>query len=164
MLKIRNALPPDADFISALITSLAHLFYASPNGSGAESFKDAITPQALVLYLVRLDINYLAGEEDGTLCGVVALRGHRHLQHLFVVPAFQRRGIGRELWLAARNAAIAAGYAGDFTVNSSMNAVLVYQRFGFKSVGGPQQNNGLIFQPMELTQATDETLAVPSRT
>lgn len=161
MLKIRNALPPDADLISALITSLAHLFYASPDGNGAGNFKDAITPQALTVYLARPDINYLIAEESGVFCGAAALREHRHLQHLFVMSAFQGRGIGTQLWLASRNAAISAGYQGEFTVNSSMNAVPVYQRFGFKSVGEPQQNKGLIFQPMKLTQATEDALAAP---
>lgn len=156
MLKIRNAIPPDAELISALITSLAYLFYASADGNGAENFREAITPQALALYLVRADISYLVGEEDGTFCGVVALRKHRHLQHLFVVPVLQGRGIGRQLWMATRDAAMAAGNPGEFTVNASLNAVSVYQRFGFESASGPKQNNGLVFQPMKLVCATGE--------
>lgn len=164
MWKIRNAIPPDADLISALITSHAHLFYASPDGNGAENFKDAITPQALALYLTRPDINYLIAEESGVFCGAAALREHRHLQHLFVVPACQRHGVGGQLWRAVRDAAMVAGNPGEFTVNSSINAVPVYRRFGFESVGEPQQNNGLIFQPMKLTQATADKLAAPSHT
>jgi Acetyltransferase (GNAT) domain len=35
-----------------------------------------------------------------------------------------------------------------------LNAVAVYQRFGFESVGGPMQDNGLVFQPMKLVCAT----------
>jgi GNAT superfamily N-acetyltransferase len=156
MLKIRNATPPDADRISALITSLAHLFLASPDGAGADNFREAITPQALALYMMRPDIGYLIAEENGVFCGAVALREHRHLQHLFVAPIFQGRGIGWWLWASARDAAMAAGNPGEFTVNASLNAVPVYQRFGFESVGGPQQSNGLVFQPMRLVLVKDE--------
>lgn len=133
-----------------MITSLAHLFLALPDGNEAAKFREAITPQALALYLARPDIDYRVAEEDGVFCGAAALREHRHLQHLFVVPAFQQRGIGWQLWRAVRGAAMAAGNAGEFTLNASLNAVPVYRRFGFKSVGGPQQHKGLIFQPMKL--------------
>lgn len=163
MLKIRNAMPPDAELISTLITSLTYLFHASPGGEGAEKFNEAITPQALALYMARPDINYLLGEEEGTLCGAIALREHQHLHHLFVVPAFQGRGIGRQLWVAARDAAMAAGNPGEFTVNASLNAVPVYQRFGFTSTGELQQKNGLIFQPMNLVCLPGEAPALPSQ-
>ncbi len=160
MLTIRNAIPPDAEQVSALITSLTHLFLALPDGNDAERFRAAVTPQALALYLARPDIDYRVAEADGVFCGAAALREHRHLQHLFVVPEFQQRGIGRQLWRAVRDAALAAGNAGEFTVNASLNAVLVYQRFGFESVGGPQQLKGLIFQPMKLVCLPGEAPSV----
>jgi GNAT superfamily N-acetyltransferase len=156
MLQIRQGNAADTGQISALITSLAHLFLASPDGNGAEMFKEAITPEALALFIVRPDVNYLVGEVGGEFCGAVAVFEHRHLRHLFVAPKFQGRGIGGQLWRAARDAAMAAGNPGEFTVNASLNAVPVYQRFGFEWVGGPQQNNGLVFQPMKLVRAKDE--------
>jgi GNAT superfamily N-acetyltransferase len=161
MLQIRQATSADAAPISALITSLAHLFLASTDDNGATQFRKAVTPGALALYMVRPDVNYLVGEQDGVFCGAVALRDHRHLHHLFVAPIFQGRGIGWQLWRAARDAALAAGNPGEFTVNASLNAVPVYRRFGFESVGGPQQNNGLIFQPMKLGHARDEPRTAP---
>ena len=109
--------------------------------------------------MVRPDVNFLIAEEDGAFCGAVGLREHRHLHHLFVAPKFQRRGIGWQLWRAVRDTAMAAGNPGKFTVNASLNAVPVYQRFGFESVGGPQQGNGLIFQPMTLVYRAGEPLA-----
>jgi GNAT superfamily N-acetyltransferase len=160
MLQIRLANPADADPISALITSLAHLFLASPDGNGADQFREAVTPEALALYVARPDVNYLVGEVDGEFCGAVAVFEHRHLRHLFVAPKFQGRGIGGQLWAAARDAALVAGNPGEFTVNASLNAVLVYQRFGFESVGGSAQKNGLIFQPMKLVYRVGEAFAV----
>ena len=162
MLTIRNATPSDADSISALITSLAHLFLASPDGRDADKFRQAITPEALALFMVRPDVNYLVGEVQGEFCGAVCVFAHRHLRHLFVAPKYQGSGIGRQLWAAARDAALVAGNPGEFTVNASLNAVPVYQRFGFASVGGLQQDNGLIFQPMKLVYATNNALAVSS--
>jgi GNAT superfamily N-acetyltransferase len=153
MFRIRQANPDDAPQISALISSLAHLFLASPDGDGADRFKGAIKPQALALFMVRPDVNYLVGEVSGEFCGAIAVFGQRHLRHLFVAPQFQGRGIGRQLWSAARDAALVAGNPGEFTVNASLNAVAVYQRFGFESVGGPMQDNGLVFQPMKLVCA-----------
>lgn len=150
MLRIRPANPVDAPEISALIASLAHLFLASPDGHDADPFRQSITPEALALFMARPDVNYLVGEVSGEFCGAVAVLEHRHLRHLFVAPKFQGSGIGRQLWLAARDAALAAGNPGEFTVNASLNAVPVYQRFRFESVGGPQQTNGLVFQPMKL--------------
>jgi GNAT superfamily N-acetyltransferase len=153
MLQIRQANAADAVPVSALITSLAHLFLASPDGRDADKFRQAITPRALALFMVRPDVNYLVGEVSGEFCGAIAVFGQRHLRHLFVAPQFQGRGIGRQLWSAARDAALVAGNPGEFTVNASLNAVAVYQRFGFESVGGPMQDNGLVFQPMKLVCA-----------
>jgi GNAT superfamily N-acetyltransferase len=161
MLRIRPANPVDASQISTLITSLAHLFFASPDGRGSDKFREGITPQALAGFIVRPDITYLISEEDGVFCGAIALREHRHLHHLFVVPKFQGQGIGRQLWSAARDTAMAAGIPGEFTVNASLNAVPVYKRFGFESVGRPQQNSGLIFQQMKWTHAPVTVVDVP---
>jgi GNAT superfamily N-acetyltransferase len=161
MLQIRQANSADAVPISALITSLAHLFLASTDDNGAAQFRKAVTPGALALYMVRPDVNYLVGEVGGEFCGAVAVFEHRHLRHLFVAPKFQGCGIGKQLWSAARDAALAAGNPGEFTVNASLNAVPVYRRFGFEPVGAPLQNNGLIFQPMKLGRARDEPPTAP---
>ena len=157
---IRQATPDDADQLSALIGSLAHFFFSTPDGGGAEKFVEATTPAALRIFVARPDINYLIGEWDGEFCGAAAIRECRHLHHLFVAPAYQGRGTGKQLWLAARDAALAAGNPGEFTVNASLNAVPVYRRFGFEPVGGPQQGNGLIFQPMKLVYRSDEASAL----
>ena len=159
MITLRPATPDDAEQLSQLIGALAPFFFATPDGAGAEKFVEAVTPQAMALYMVRPDVHYLIAEEDGAFCGAVGLREHRHLHHLFVAPKFQRRGIGWQLWRAVRNAALVAGNPGKFTVNASLNAVPVYQRFGFESVGGPQQGNGLLFQPMKLDYRADKAFA-----
>lgn len=161
MLTLRRATADDAHELGAMISSLAHLFYAAPTGAGAEKFRISITPQALAVLIAQPQMIYLVADDGNNVRGAVAIRECRHLLHLFVAPGFQGRGIGHRLWTAAREAALAAGADGMFTVNASLNAVAVYQRFGFEMVGAPQQANGLIFQPMKLICAAAQPSLKP---
>ena len=103
--------------------------------------------------MAQPNINYLLGEEDGVFCGVVAVRNYSHLQHLYIVPTFQGRGVGGYLWETARDQAAIAGNDGHFTVNASLNAIPFYERMGFEPVGDVSLAGGLRFQPMKLIQA-----------
>jgi GNAT superfamily N-acetyltransferase len=88
---------------------------------------------------------------DGELAGFVAVRERSHLYHLFVGRRWQRQGVARRLWDVARNAALAGGNPGIFTVNSSNNAVPVYESFGFVRTAPMQCLRGIQFNPMQLT-------------
>ncbi len=139
MITIRKAKASDAGQVSELIYSHMHLFLIDPDGIGAENFLKNSTPAGLADFMLQPHINYLLGEYEGIFCGAVAVRNNSHLQHLYIVPAFQGRGVGRYLWETARNQAIAvgseAGKAGQFTVNAVLSAIPFYQRMGFESVG-----------------------------
>jgi GNAT superfamily N-acetyltransferase len=151
MIVTRKATVSDAEKISELIYSLMHLFFAQPDGKGAEHFLQMSTPTELAVFMAQPNINYLLGEVDGVFCGVVAVRNNSHLQNLYVAPSFQGRGVGKYLWETARDQALAAGNTGEFTVNASMNAVPFYKRMGFESVGDVAMTGGLRFQPMKLS-------------
>jgi GNAT superfamily N-acetyltransferase len=151
MINIRKTVASDAEQISELIYSVMHLFLAEPDGKGAEHFLQMTTPAGLVGFMAQPDINYLLGEHDGVFCGVVAVRNHSHLQHLYIVPSFQRRGVGKCLWESARDQAVAAGNSGEFTVHASLNAVPFYSRMGFEATGDVSLMGGLRFQPMKLS-------------
>lgn len=84
------------------------------------------------------------------LAGVIVMRDRTHVHHLFVDPAFQRKGIASQLWRRARDEALDPGVAKVFSVRSSVLAVPVYARFGFLPVGGLIEKDGLTFAPMEL--------------
>lgn len=150
-MRIRPATPADAAAISALIMGFAPTFTVHPDGAGAEEFFAGITPAAIAGYLQSPEYAYLVAEEDGTVAGAVAIRGNTHLYHLFVDPAFQGRGLSRRLWEMAKEAALRAGNPGEFTVNSSLNAIPVYERFGFQPTNARIEMNGIAFLPMKLT-------------
>ena len=76
-------------------------------------------PEAIAGYLDSGYRYHVAETVGGEIVGVVALRNHAHLYHLFVAEDFQRHGIGRSLWKAAMAEALAHGNSGEFTVNSS---------------------------------------------
>ena len=78
------------------------------------------------------------------------MRGRSHLFHLFVDDSYQGRGLARQLWNEARRRVTQSGGLSEFTVNASLNAVIVYERFGFQSEGEVRQVNGISFQPMRL--------------
>jgi GNAT superfamily N-acetyltransferase len=151
MINIRKAVASDAEKISELIHSFMHLFLVDPDGKGAEHFLQLTTPAGLTEFMTQPNINYLLGEDDGVFCGVVSVRNHSHLQHLYVVPAFQGRGVGKYLWETARDQAIAAGNAGQFTVNAVLSAIPFYQRMRFEAVGDVTLTGGLRCQPMKLS-------------
>lgn len=151
MINIRKATASDAEKVSELIYSLMHLFLVEPDGKGAEHFLEMMKPAGLSTFFAQPNINYLLGEEDGAFCGVVAVRDHSHLQHLYIVPSFQGRGVGKYLWETARNQAIAAGNPEQFTVNAVLSAIPFYQRMGFASVGDVTLTGGLKCQPMKLS-------------
>ena len=144
---IRSATTQDAKAISALISASAHHFLQDSSGSGAERFLEGITPQAILGYITSSNFHYLIAEDGTDLAGAVALRDGRHLFHLFVAPAYQRQGLARALWAAAKQRA--AKDLETFTVNSSPNAVPVYERLGFIATGSRTEMNGFAFVPMK---------------
>jgi GNAT superfamily N-acetyltransferase len=147
---IRPATPRDAEAISALIMRLSPTFTLHPDGQGAEKFFAGVTPEAIQEYLALPEYAYRVAEEEGALAGVVGVRGNSHLFHLFVDPAHQGRGLSRRLWKMAMDTAIRAGNPGEFTVNSSLYAVPVYERYGFVPTGPRVEMHGIAFVPMKL--------------
>ena len=140
----------DASRVSRLLRSWSHTYTLSPTGEGAEAFIATLDVPAVAAFIERDDIMYLVAEAGGILAGAAALRDHRSVEHLFVDQAYQRIGLGRRLWETLREAALRAGNPGVFTVCSSVNAVPVYERFGFVVVGEKLFRHGGVSVPMVL--------------
>jgi GNAT superfamily N-acetyltransferase len=163
MLIIRSATQADSIAISALISQVSHYFFALPDGAGAERFVASTTPQGILEFMGRPNVCYLVAENQGIFCGAIALRDNKHLQHLFVRPEFHRQGIAKKLWETAKHRVLSTNSSGEFTVNASLNAVSVYEKFGFVSNGPITKSNGVIFQAMKLTLAVEPAKATPVR-
>lgn len=152
-MKIERASIADAPAISALIRELSKPFLVSPSGESAEPFFAAISEPAIQRYVSAGNFDYFVAKQEGLLAGVIALRDNSHLFHLFVAEPFQGQGLGGQLWHMVKAKAIQSGNPGKFTVNSSLNALPVYEKFGFVASGPIVQTHGVAFQPMQLSQA-----------
>jgi len=152
---IRPLVATDIPAVAALLRELAreYIVHESPP-EGAATFLAENDEMGVRGFLARGHVYHVA-LVDGQLAGFVAVRDRSHLFHLFVGKRWHRRGVARALWEAAREAAIAAGGDGSFTVNSSNFAVPVYEAFGFVRVGPTQCAKGLYYNPMRLGGSED---------
>ena len=57
MIKTRKTVASDAEKISELIYSLMHLFFAEPDGKGADNFLQMSTPAGLAAFMAQPNIN-----------------------------------------------------------------------------------------------------------
>lgn len=154
-MEIRPANVGDADAISALILSLQPYLTIEPDGAGAEEFLVTLQPDIIRRNLKAENYFYqlaMAGEE---LVGVVAMRDDHHLFSLYVAQPWHGQGVGRLLWQAARDAALARGNPGRFTVNSSLFAAPAYRKLGFRDSAPMVQMHGIRFIPMTFSENSD---------
>lgn len=157
MLQIRHAEPADAVAISTLVQQLT-LRYITPDCTeeGTALLLKSMSAEAIGGYIQQSHFDYLLGEVDGELVAVVATRDNSHLYHLFVASHCQGRGYAGELWTAAKTRCLQRANTRVFTVNASLAAVAVYQRFGFVVVAGRREAQGIVDVPMQLL-LSDET-------
>ena len=90
-------------------------------------------------------LRFYGALHNGTPVGVLATRGGSHIALFFVEPCFQRQGVGRALFFAAR----ATCKTDEMTVNSSPYAVEIYRRLGFSPLSDEQVRDGIRFTPMQ---------------
>ncbi|MGH8855486.1 MAG: GNAT family N-acetyltransferase [Telluria sp.] len=147
---IRPLTAADIPSVAALLRALAreYIVHESPP-EGASTFLAENDEMGVRGFLARGHVYHVA-EIEGALAGFVAVCDRSHLFHLFVGKGWHRRGVARALWETAREAALAAGGDGSFTVNASNFAVPVYEAFGFVRVGPTQFAKGLYYNPMRL--------------
>lgn len=149
-LTLRPALVADAPAIVALIDDLMPFLTLHPDGAGAEKFIAHCRLPAIETYLSQEKYQYQIAHLGGELAGVVAMRDNTHLFHLFVPRALHRRGLARQLWLAARDASLAKDDLTAFTVNSSLYALPFYASLGFVATAPKVEEGGIAYVPMRM--------------
>jgi len=147
-MEFRAGSPTDAEAIAGLIASFQSELTDDPSGAGAEKYLASVSVQAEREYLGSERYLYLLAYSDSQLAGFIAIRDGSHLFHLFVERSHQRQSIARRLWERALQELCVPGSDGNFTVNSSLLAVPVYQAFGFVPAGSIQSMHGISFLPM----------------
>ena len=145
----------DADIpaVAALLESLAQEHIIQEFESDAKALFLENNNEKRIRQFVADGFRYHVAEVDDRLIGFVGVRDNSHLYHLFVANDFQRQGLGRHLWDVARAECTAAGNPGRFTVNSSNNAVPIYERLGFARTAPMQNKDGVLYNPMVLVVA-----------
>jgi GNAT superfamily N-acetyltransferase len=130
---------------------LSHTYLVSPDHPEADKFLATLTEGAISAFIERRDVVYLVAVTPGTrLAGAAAMSGEQTVEHLFVDPAYRGMGLGRRLWEDLRDHALRSGNPGLFKVNSSLNAVPVYERFGFVIAAPKVERYGGAYVPMIL--------------
>jgi GNAT superfamily N-acetyltransferase len=87
--------------------------------------------------------------EGGAIVGIAVVKPPSHIYHLFVRSDRQRSGIGRRLMNEALWFIVDSSGRATVTVNSSLNAVDAYRKFGFRNAGMRWFDGaGVRFQPM----------------
>ena len=152
---IRSATPADARPLAKLIASFQPTLTLDPSGVGAEQYLASVSEEAERQYLESPRYTYFVTEHEGEVVGFIAMRDRTHLFHLFVAAEYQGQGIAGSLWRHAREDSVRGGEPSVFTVNSSLNAVVVYERFGFVRSGAEVQAHGIAFLAMRLALKND---------
>jgi ribosomal protein S18 acetylase RimI-like enzyme len=150
---IRSMAEDDVPAVAALLEELAREHILREFAPKARELFLSKNNAHSILELGRKGFGYHVATTKGRIIGFVGTRDTTHLYHLFVANEFQRQGLGRRLWDTARADCMASGNRGTFTVNSSNNAIAIYERLGFVRCGPAVQMDGVFYNPMSMQNA-----------
>ena len=149
-MKIRKTELKDAEEIGRLIVKLAERYITQEFNPKARRYFLASNNGKSVKRFMESGFSYHIADIGGRVVGVVGVRDNSHLYHLFIDESHQGKGMARQLWDVAMADCISNGNPGVFTVNSSNYAVGVYESLGFVRTKPMQNNEGALYNPMEL--------------
>ncbi|NNJ72596.1 MAG: GNAT family N-acetyltransferase [Enterobacterales bacterium] len=151
---LRRATADDADSVSDLIICVARAQLRNEfTQEGWELFLRLISKQTQRSIINNQDFVYwLAVTETETSCekivGLLSSKSQLHVFHFFILPDYQRLGIGTKLW---HNYLMHIPHqlGLKITVNSSDFALAFYKQLGFSEAGKRHIKNGLAHTPMQ---------------
>lgn len=144
-LKIRQLMESDLAVLRSLVVSLSGSYLCDEQSALPDWLSQSLTEEQFRGRLRSPEHVNLVAMVSGRVAGYLCMTRSGHLYHLFVAEPFQGRGIARVLWENASAYCECTCY----TVRSSLQAVPVYERFGFISIGPIDEKAGVRYQAME---------------
>jgi GNAT superfamily N-acetyltransferase len=148
-MKIRLAEKSEAEAISRFVSELAvtHIGLTLQAG-GLENLLRSMDVDSTIMRMTDGFPHWVA-LEGAMIVGIAVIKPPSHIYHLFVRSDRQRSGIGRRLMNEALRFISDRSGRATVTVNSSLNAVDAYRKFGFRMRGDEVVDGaGVRFQPM----------------
>ena len=146
--EFRQATEADASAISHLIYDTARLFITGQFSEQAKQiFYHSVTAIS-IRNAIKTNVCYHVAEHNGALIGVIGIRDHTHLYHLFVEGSAQKQGIGQRLWQVALANNLSGASVTQITVNSADSALPFYRKLGFEACGQTFEKMGIVATPM----------------
>ena len=148
-MKIRFAEKSEAEAISRFVSELAVTHIGSTlQVDGLENLLRSTDVESTITRMTDGFPHWVA-LEDGAIVGIAVVKPPSHIYHLFVRSDRQRSEIGRRLMNEALWFISDRSGRATVTVNSSLNAVDAYRKFGFRNAGDEVVDGvGVRFQPM----------------
>ena len=154
MFHIRIATREDSVAIGRVIRGESSHFLVDPEGEEARRFFESLEPSNVEKAMEDSARRYFVAEDERKVVGMIMTRDDDYVSQFFIAGSHQGRGIGGALWRFALRSAVSAGGTGEFTVDSSLVAKPIYERFGFCPVGEPTVRNGFKFISMHRPAAS----------
>jgi ribosomal protein S18 acetylase RimI-like enzyme len=151
MFFVRTATDRDLAAVSALLGETAHAAYDATHGTDvvAELTAKWHSVAALKANLARPKSEFLVADDGRRIGGMAfasmsdTLHETAVLHQLYVLPAFQRQGIGRDLFAELETCFPYAGRMRAEVVSDNAAAIAFYRAHGFAEIGPGQDAWGI---------------------
>ena len=115
---------------------------------GIETFKEYIKPSHLADLVKFHGYKIFCCFDKDLLVGVLAFRNRTHISLLFVIKAYHKKGIAKNLFKMAVETLFPNKNV-KLTVYSSKCAVPIYEKLGFFPTDTYKENNGIVYLLMQ---------------
>tara|TARA_B100000902_G_scaffold282918_1_gene268923 strand:+ start:250 stop:855 length:606 start_codon:yes stop_codon:yes gene_type:complete len=149
-MKIRKAEISDVGDVAELVRSLSHFYLEEGQEELPNWFSQTLHDSSFRDRFTSIEYRNYVAEVDGVVVGYISVRNGLHLYHLFVLPTYHNKGIARSLWQFC----VDELEIQRCTVRSSLYAIPIYSKFGFKPIDDVSYKDGIGFQPMLYTGAS----------
>lgn len=119
-------------------------------GEGVASFQDFIRYPNIEQKVTREGLTFFGAFEETEMRGVGAVFPSGHISLLFVKREYQRRGIGKGLFMEMCAYASSVYRVRKMTVHAAPAAVDAYRHLGMHDIAPEQYAGGMRFVPMEM--------------